>query len=322
VNIILEAAAAMPTAPPLVSVVVPCFNRASLIEGALRSVLDQSFTDWELIVVDDASRDNLAATLRAYTADPRIRCICHPVNRGVSAARNTGVAAARGRFVAFLDSDDAWLPGKLAQQVAAVMAAPEPDRVFCVTRTRVVMPGGWERLRPTQGPASGSSFAEFLYNEGGFVQCSSFFLSGVMARAVPFRENLRQYEDHLFFAEVGARGASYLLVPDALTVWRNDDRADRLGGHDDLVRAELFIETAATALPRRAMQAFRARAMFHLVWRRSRREATGLLLSAWRDGALSLRQGATLLLRHVVPASVYESVRRLAGRAERVTGRP
>ena len=103
---------------PMVSVVIPTYNRASMIARAVRSILTQTFEDWELIVVDDASTDNTEAVVSSFT-DPRIRYRKHQVNRGGSAARNTGIRNARGEYVAFLDSDDEWLPNKLELQVEA-----------------------------------------------------------------------------------------------------------------------------------------------------------------------------------------------------------
>lgn len=101
--------------PPLVSVVVPTFNRAAQIGAAVDSVLAQTYPHWELIVVDDGSQDETPLMLSAY--GERIRTI-RQENRGVSAARNRGILAAAGEFIALLDSDDYWLPDKLAAQVA------------------------------------------------------------------------------------------------------------------------------------------------------------------------------------------------------------
>ena len=108
---------------PLVSVIMPVYNRAHLIGRAISSVLGQSYQRFEIIVVDDASTDELTTALAAID-DIRLRCIAHPYNRGAAAARNTGIAAAQGEFVAFLDSDDIWYPDKLAFQVAAMRDQP------------------------------------------------------------------------------------------------------------------------------------------------------------------------------------------------------
>ena len=108
---------------PKVSVVIPTFNRANELGRAIASVLAQSFQDFELIIVDDASSDATPAII-ASIDDPRVRFIQHEVNQGGSAARNTGIKASLGEYIAFLDSDDEWLPNKLQLQVDKFACSP------------------------------------------------------------------------------------------------------------------------------------------------------------------------------------------------------
>lgn len=91
---------------PAVSVVVPVYNVEQHLERCLRSLLDQTLADIEIIAVDDASTDDSPQILQSFSADPRLRILTHPQNRGLAATRNTGIAAARGEFVGFIDSDD------------------------------------------------------------------------------------------------------------------------------------------------------------------------------------------------------------------------
>ena len=107
--------------PPAVSVVLPAYNRAGSILAAVHSVLGQTFRDFELLVVDDGSSDGTIAAL-AEVSDPRVRLLANPRNMGAGAARNTGVREARAPWVAFQDSDDEWLPQKLAKQMARLDA--------------------------------------------------------------------------------------------------------------------------------------------------------------------------------------------------------
>jgi glycosyltransferase involved in cell wall biosynthesis len=109
------------SARPPVSVVVPAYDRAASIRPALDSVLRQTFSDFELIVVDDGSTDGTREVVRAID-DPRLRLVETPRNMGASAARNLGIAEARGTWVAFQDSDDEWLPLKLEKQMARLLA--------------------------------------------------------------------------------------------------------------------------------------------------------------------------------------------------------
>jgi glycosyltransferase involved in cell wall biosynthesis len=99
---------------PLVTVIIPTYNRGWIVKEAIDSVLEQDFSDFELIVVDDGSEDNTRQILGAYA---NAITVFHQSNRGVSAARNRGIAEASGRLIAFLDSDDLWLPAKLKTQV-------------------------------------------------------------------------------------------------------------------------------------------------------------------------------------------------------------
>lgn len=135
---------------PTVSVILPTHDRAPSLGAAIRSVLDQSFSDLELIVVNDASTDGTAGLLERIK-DERLRVVDLPVRSGAPGARNTGIELARGRYVAFQDSDDLWRPDRLLAQVAALDAA---DNSVAVAYGRMIrngrsgartMPGGSSR---------------------------------------------------------------------------------------------------------------------------------------------------------------------------------
>ena len=106
-------------ANPRVSVVIPTYNRAQLVNRAIQSVLDQTYQNFELIVVDDCSTDNTEEGISAI-GDERVRYIRHDTNKGASASRNTGINASMGELIGFLDSDDEWLPEKLRSQVEVI----------------------------------------------------------------------------------------------------------------------------------------------------------------------------------------------------------
>ncbi len=112
-----------------VSVIIPTFNRAHKIARAVASVLYQTFTDYEVLVVDDGSEDATSEVLKPFRS--RVKCIHHSKNLGVSAARNTGITESHSPLIAFLDSDDYWLPGKLAAQVS--FFSEHPEAVACQT---------------------------------------------------------------------------------------------------------------------------------------------------------------------------------------------
>ena len=113
---------------PIVSVVIPTFNRAHVVGQAIESVLAQTLTDFELILVDDGSSDNTAEIVKSFV-DPRLRYV-RQSNAGAGLARNRGVDESSADLIAFLDSDDLWMPDKLATVVACVKAHPEVTAVF------------------------------------------------------------------------------------------------------------------------------------------------------------------------------------------------
>lgn len=115
---------------PRVSVVIPTYNRAHLIPRAIQSVLDQTYKDLEIIIVDDGSKDNTEEIVKNFK-NKKIIYIQHKKNKGASAARNTGVKASRGEYIAFQDSDDEWFPDKLEKQIKAFNnSSPEVGVVY------------------------------------------------------------------------------------------------------------------------------------------------------------------------------------------------
>ncbi len=128
--------------PPLVSVVLPTHGRPEKLGRALRSISEQTFGGWELVVVDDngagsESQARTEAVVREVSDPARLTYVAHEHNRGGGAARNTGIERSRGSFVAFLDDDDTWDPEKLALQVEAFASSP-PDVALVYCRSRVI----------------------------------------------------------------------------------------------------------------------------------------------------------------------------------------
>jgi len=102
----------------LISIIMPSYNTASFIEESIKSVLAQSYKDWELIIVDDCSPDNTDHVVKPYLSDERIKYIKNEKNSGAAVSRNKALREAKGKWIAFLDSDDLWMPDKLKKQVS------------------------------------------------------------------------------------------------------------------------------------------------------------------------------------------------------------
>lgn len=125
---------------PVVSIVMPSFNAARFILPSIESVVAQTHTDWELLVVDDASSDETATLVREkYATDDRVKVIALTENQGAAVARNTAIGLAKGRFIAFLDCDDLWLPEKLEVQLSWML---ERRCYFSFTAYERILPTG------------------------------------------------------------------------------------------------------------------------------------------------------------------------------------
>lgn len=207
---------------PLVSIIIPTFNRAWAVGRAIDSVLGQDYRPFELIVADDGSRDQTPAILSSY--GDRLTVV-HQENRGVSAARNAGVARAQGDLIAFLDSDDYWKPQKLTVQVDFFTS--HPDALICQTgeiwirNGRQVNPG--RRHKKLSGMIFEPSLELCLVSPSAVMMRNTFFkmMGG-------FDETLPACEDYDLWLRVSMRHPVYLI--DAPLVVKT-------GGHPDQLSA-------------------------------------------------------------------------------------
>ena len=199
------------TPVPKVSVVIPTYNREAMLPRAVRSVLSQTFEDLELIVVDDHSDDRTPDVLAGFV-DKRIRSLRHPRNMGQSKALNTGINAARGEYVAFLDDDDVWLPKKLALQVDALDDAP--PEVGLVYGWRHIMDDETNSLLQTvQQTLRGDIFEQMLALETP-VPPSSWLMRTTVVRALEgFDGRLHRDKDVEFACRFSERGWHVDYVP-------------------------------------------------------------------------------------------------------------
>ena len=190
------------------SVVIPSFNRLNVLPRAVDSVLTQDERDIELIIVDD-STDETRDWLRALT-DPRVKVILPPQRRGVSAARNLGIAAARAPFVAFLDSDDCYLPGHLSRALNALDS--DGSLVCTLSSARKEVRG---KMRPSPLPdvkLAPPVFEWALYSDLIGIDGSSITARTEAARAVGgFCEQMNRTEDREFLIRLAPRGAARLM---------------------------------------------------------------------------------------------------------------
>ncbi len=210
---------------PRVSIIVPTYNRGYCIAEAIQSVREQTWTDWELIVLDDGSTDETAAVLRRF---PDIRTIALPRNAGVSRARNRGIQEARGAYIGFLDSDDLWRPRKLETQLEWMEAHPEcrvcyTDEIWIRRGVRV------NPMRKHQ-KRSGDIFPFCL--PLCIVSPSSVLMRASLVREVGgFDESLPACEDYDLWLRIASRYCVH---------WVEEKLIVKRGGHPDQLSARYW----------------------------------------------------------------------------------
>jgi glycosyltransferase involved in cell wall biosynthesis len=147
---------------PKVSVIIPTYNRAHLIDRAIRSVLNQTYQDFELIIVDDGSMDDTEGTIKSFK-DERIRYIRHKKNKGEAAARNTGIKIAKGQYIAFQDSDDESFPQRLEKQIKVLQSESSKVGIVYTSMYRFDKKGEKHHfVTPTIMPEDGLVYREAL----------------------------------------------------------------------------------------------------------------------------------------------------------------
>jgi glycosyltransferase involved in cell wall biosynthesis len=207
----------------LASIIIPCYNQAHYVSDALDSALGQDYDALEVLVVDDGSTDDLAARVGPYLGDPRV-CLLTQENRGLAAARNRGITAARGDYYKFLDADDWLAPTAISKQVAAFQADAALGLVYCDLQ-RVGADGqpaddysvAWAR-RVLNGDILPS-----LLVGGYFTPHTVLVPRRVLERVGRFDESLGATEDTELWMRIVCEGYSAQFVPERLAFYRLHD---------------------------------------------------------------------------------------------------
>ncbi len=241
-------------ARPLVSVVVPTYNRVEWLPAAVRSIQEQTFTDWELILVDDGSTDETENWVRGLD-EPRIRYVRRRHSASIAATRNAGVHQARGDWIAFLDSDDRWLPDKLTQQLARLR--DKPDTRWCYAKYQMITKDGGAVPQPHGGPWRPFEgwFVDRILTTEAAVPVPTLLVSADLARELPFDERLPLAEDYDFALRLAAR-APGCVVDAVMAEFRIHDgrTTSRSGPFDGYLGKVIAYRKAALAIPDRRIR--------------------------------------------------------------------
>lgn len=287
---------------PRFSVVIPVYNRAGQISPTLGSVRDQSFGDFECLVIDDGSQDGERVRLIVESlGDPRFRYYRRE-NGGASAARNTGIEKSTGEFIAFLDSDDRWLASKLESDNRML----KNDCGVSFSQIMVERQGALRGARPSRGPYADEDISEYLACHQGFTPVSTLVVPAALARRVTFDEQVRFGDDTDFAIRLAAAGAEFKMHAEPLAVMNDSENVGRLSQETDWKAVSTWLERIRPLMTPKAYRAYRG-------WHVSRLAATSgrydLALSfyfqALAHGAFPCQLAMKAFLQILVPRPLY-----------------
>ncbi len=238
---------------PFFTVVIPVFNRRTLLERALRSVLAQTWQDFEIIVVDDGSTDDPGAAI-AQLGDDRIRLLVQD-RRGGNAARNLGIERAHGVFVALLDSDDQFLDHHL--QAMRDLLEDEEVHVAGYAPVRVHRGEEINYVKPKRALSSGEEMACYLLCDRGYVSTSTTVVRTETAKRVRYDEQLSFGQDVDFAIRLWLNGVRFKMAGQAGAIWEDTARPDRVSAGRKGVLLIDWLERLRPVISRKAYLGYR-----------------------------------------------------------------
>lgn len=288
---------------PLFSVVIPVHNRAHVLGNAINSVLAQTCRDFEIVVIDDGSNDNPKKTIDSF-ADERIRHRRQD-NRGASAARNAGIDAARGHYVAFLDSDDVFLPHHLE-----TMKRLLNGKTNTVGYARILVDRGDGRvfIKPPRAIRAGEHMATYLLCDRGFVPTISLVVETATAKRVRYDETLSFGDDKDFALRLYLAGCKFVMNEEPAAVWHDVYDPKRTSSGRKGARLLQWIEKMRSSIPEHAYYGCRGWSIAKGIADTDAIAALGMYFTALWHRCYRPRLSAVIFLQIFLPDRVYREL--------------
>lgn len=289
---------------PRFSIIIPTYNRAESVTNTLESCFKQSFADFEIVVVDDGSKDNTVEVLQGVS-DERLKIVTQK-NAGPAAARNTGMDNASGDYIAFLDSDDVWYPDFLA--CANDMLNQNADQVLY---GQIIMDRGVGRywVKPDRVIGADESIYDYLYVDGMFIQTSTMVMPAKLKDTVRWDETVTFGDNDQFAIDLWHTGTPFALLPKPLTLYADIMSPDALSqlpifGGDTSKHTNFFdwMATQKEHMSDKAWAGYKARFESVGMAKKSPIKTLKILWQANRAGAMSAKAAVRQALQCFFPA--------------------
>ncbi len=276
----------------LFTVVIPCFNRSNILRRALESCVMQTYTNFEVIVVDDGSTEDIESVVTGMS-DPRFKYV-RQENSGASAARNNGFSKARGSYIALLDSDDHFLPTKL-EVMEREIRINEAD--MYVSRASIFKGDNRQWTTP-ELDLGDSDVSEFMFCHYQVVPTSTFVIKKTCTNEIRFDDSLVVADDLDFIIRFAGSGRTVRMIPDVLVVYDDSESEGRLSRYDHGHILNKWIENNRSSFTNKGYHGFRATYLSKYLAKKQPFTVLKDIYLGYRKGGVS----AKLLLRRSLRA--------------------
>ena len=272
---------------PVVSVVIPTFNRGHIIKDTIKSVLNQTYQNFEIIIVDDASTDNTEDVIKDI--DSRIKYIKLERNSKGTKPRNVGIKLSRGDFIAFLDSDDEWLPEKLEKQLDFISKYNISD-VMCFTGV-IIRDERSEVFYKNKPLRNNEDIMDYILVRNNEVQTSTYMVSSSLAKNTLFNSELRKHQDWDFCLRLRNNNASFLFLPEFLTIWKNEMENNRISQNPKNANVSIkWLDSNKDYLSVKSQWAFKVRIIVnYLIEEKKKKDAVKIIFNAFFNNAIQFK---------------------------------
>jgi glycosyltransferase involved in cell wall biosynthesis len=297
----------MQTRTPLFSIVIPLYNRAHQITSTIRSVLSQTCQDFEIIVVDDGSTDNPQPIVASFD-DNRIHYI-RQENSGGSAARNTGVKNAAGEYIAFLDSDDTFLPHKL-ETIKQLIPSTKARIYFSFMQ--VERANGLTEIKPYRPLKQDEDVSEYLFCDNNPLQTSTLVVRADLAKILLFNTDLPKGQDldYVLWATriISHSKDNFFFIEQVLSTFNNKNFSSRVSQskHADKIE-KWFNKHSSFMFTEKSRAGFKGNYLSYEIAREKPLTALYYILNAYYKRAASLKRTLHSLARAFIPNSIFRN---------------
>lgn len=255
----------------LISIVVPYYNRLECLAKLIDSVKAQTYSNWELIIVDDCSTDSVKAQeIIEQSNESRIIYHRHEVNKNGAQARNTGIDLSKGEYIAFLDSDDLWFPDKLEVQLQQISQCKQPENTILYGALEKIYQDGSKptQILPISPKLDEDSVSDYLFAQNGLMQTSTFFLSKQLTEKIRFNPRLPRHQDYDFILKAEHCGVHFSYTKEPVGQWivlSGDSNVVRKGA--SLAFAMLWFEEYQQYMTQSGALVYLSKQMFYIAYK-------------------------------------------------------